>query len=158
MAVPISTQTIFYTCMVVCKQDRAQKDYTSNPIPTSLFLLFYLLKAVPSKLIAELRRMSCLKNERCRDGVVTCVVLLCSVLLGHCHTCIKSSLCAFWHCYPYIPLHFLNIFLILVCALFFVIPQYPKVFLQASFKCQQTNQQPQQPSGTYERLGAGRKG
>ena len=34
MAVP---KSIDDTCMAVCKQDRAQKDYMSNPIPTYFF-------------------------------------------------------------------------------------------------------------------------
>ena len=55
----------------VCKQDRSQKDSTSNPIPTSFSKLY---NAVPIYLIAELRRTSCQKKEF-RDGV-TCVVFL----------------------------------------------------------------------------------
>ena len=35
MAVPKTTETRYV--MAVCRQDRAYKDYTSNPIPTSFF-------------------------------------------------------------------------------------------------------------------------
>ena len=35
MAVPKTTETSIG--MVVCRQDRVYKDYTSNPIPTSFF-------------------------------------------------------------------------------------------------------------------------
>ena len=49
------------------------------------------------------------ENRRCRDGVgVTCVVL-CTL-----PSIIISSFCGFWHCHPYIPIHFWKIFFILV--------------------------------------------
>ena len=51
------------------------------------------------------------KKKRCRDGV-TCVVFVCPLLP---RTAIPiSSFCGYWHCHPYIPLHFWNMFFILV--------------------------------------------
>ena len=32
--------------------------------------------------------------------------------------CNTASSCCFWHCHPYLPLHFLKMFLILVCVHF----------------------------------------
>ena len=90
MAVPKKhTNEIIYVhvhCVWQCAS-KTEHRKTAQVTP-SLHLslsVFKLLNAVPSKHIAELRRMSRLKKKRCRDGV-TCVVLLCSVLLAHCHT------------------------------------------------------------------------
>ena len=105
----------------------------SNPIPTSIF-------GIERELCCELlETASCRdnKNEKigCRDGV-TCVVLytlpsiylVCVVkvyrdgvtyLCSPPHTAIHdiSSLCGFWDCHPYIPLHFWKTFLCIVLYL-----------------------------------------
>ena len=69
------------TCMAVCQQDRSQDD-TSNPIPTSFF--FFLTAQCCSHSRAQ--KGVLFSKKRCRDGV-TCIILR-SVLLAHCHTCI----------------------------------------------------------------------
>ena len=47
MAVPKTTQTRY--------MDGSVQDYTSNPIPTSFFLLYFLHKDVSSNLTAKFR-------------------------------------------------------------------------------------------------------
>ena len=50
--------------------------------------------------------MSRTKKKRCRDGVI-CAVFVCPVSTPSC--------CGFWHCHPYIPVHFWKMFYLLVC-------------------------------------------
>ena len=53
------------------------------------------------------------QKKRCRDGV-TCVVL-CTLTSTAIHI---SSLCGFWHCHPYILLHFGKCFSYLFACIF----------------------------------------
>ena len=46
-------------------------------------------------------------KKRCRDGVI-CAVFLCPVS--------TPSFCGFWHCHPYIPIHFWKMFYLLCIA------------------------------------------
>ena len=48
-------------------------------------------------------------EKRCRDGVI-CAVFVCPVSTPSC--------CGFWHCHPYIPVHFWKMFYLLVCVIF----------------------------------------
>ena len=48
-------------------------------------------------------------KKRCRDGVI-CAVFVCPVS--------TPSSCGFWHCHPYIPVHFWKMFYLLVCVIF----------------------------------------
>ena len=48
-------------------------------------------------------------EKRCRDGVI-CAVFVCPVSIPSC--------CGFWHCHPYIPVHFCKMFYLLVCVIF----------------------------------------
>ena len=92
------------------RQDRVHKDYTSNPIPTSFF--FFQVQPFPVISYHSLGiHSTIMEKKRCRDGV-TCVVLVYPVLPGIATTI--SSFCSFWHCHPYIPQHFLKMFLLLV--------------------------------------------
>ena len=69
--------------MAVTSQARTYKDYTSNPIPTSLYPCY-------SSVGYDVRLLE--TGIRCRDGV-TCVVFVCPALPGHC--CPLSSFCGF---------------------------------------------------------------
>ena len=92
MAVPKTTET-------KCR-DRAYKHCTNNPIPTSFFHA-----QCRSKIIKE----RCHLQKKCRDGVI-CAVFVCPVS--------TPSFCGFWHCHPYIPVHFWKMFYLLVCVIF----------------------------------------
>ena len=48
-------------------------------------------------------------KKRCSDGVI-CAVFVCPVSTPSC--------CGFWHCHPYIPVHFWKMFYLLVCVIF----------------------------------------
>ena len=67
--------------MAVCRQDRVNKDYTSNPIPTFLLGIFMLSFC---RLHYEMSENSIDGGEKeCRDGG-TCVVFVCNILPAHC--------------------------------------------------------------------------
>ena len=77
MAVPKTTETR-YIGMAVWRQDRAYKDYPSNPILTSSFpSAGYTMRLLPTALMV--------KKKKCKDGV-TCVVFVGPVLSAHCHS------------------------------------------------------------------------
>ena len=86
-----------YIGMAVCRQDRAYKDYTSNPIPT-----FFTISAVPSN-------VACRRITKTHD-VGMGLLVVCPVLPAHCHL-----VCGFWYCHPYIHPSTLILFF---CALF----------------------------------------
>ena len=60
--------------MAVCRQDRAYKDFTSNPIPTSS--IFHVSYPSAGYTVRLLGTAMMLKKKRCRDGVT----YLCSLL------------------------------------------------------------------------------
>ena len=95
MAVPKTTAT---RC-----RDRAYKHCTNNPIPTSFFHAQYRLPV-----ILQHKEICHVQKKRCRDGVI-CAVFVCPVSTPSC--------CGFWHCHPYIPVHFWKMFYLLVCIL-----------------------------------------
>ena len=88
MAVPKTTAT---RC-----RDRAYKHCTNNPIPTSFFHAQYCLPV-----ILQHKEICDVQKKRCRDGVI-CAVFVCPVSTPSC--------CGFWHCHPYIPVHFWKMF------------------------------------------------
>ena len=92
MAVPKTTAT---RC-----RDRAYKHCTNNPIPTSFFHAQYRLPV-----ILQHKEICHVQKKRCRDGVI-CAVFVCPVSTPSC--------CGFWHCHPYIPVHFWKMFYLLV--------------------------------------------
>ena len=92
MAVPKTTAT---RC-----RDRAYKHCTNNPIPTSFFHAQYRLPV-----ILQHKEICHVQKNRCRDGVI-CAVFVCPVSTPSC--------CGFWHCHPYIPVHFWKMFYLLV--------------------------------------------
>ena len=96
MAVPKTTAT---RC-----RDRAYKHCTNNPIPTSFFHAQYRLLV-----ILQHKEICHVQKKRCRDGVI-CAVFVCPVSTPSC--------CGFWHCHPYIPVHFWKMFYLLVCVIF----------------------------------------
>jgi len=51
------------------------------------------------------RKKYVMYQKRCGDGVI-CAVFLCPVS--------TPSFCGFWHCHPYIPIHFWKMFFLLV--------------------------------------------
>ena len=57
--------------MAVYRQDRLEKYYTSNPIPTSFFKNYSV--SLVMRILGT--SMPCGKKKRCRDGVA-CVVFL----------------------------------------------------------------------------------
>ena len=57
--------------MAVYRQDRLEKYYTSNPIPTSFFFNYSV--SLVMRILGT--SMPCGKKKRCRDGVA-CVVFL----------------------------------------------------------------------------------
>ena len=73
MAVPETIQG--WQCTSV--QDRAYKDYTSNPTPTSFFSSISVLFPLISQCSLQKDNM----EKKCRDGVV----FVCPVLPAHCH-------------------------------------------------------------------------
>ena len=98
--------------MAVCRKDRAYKQYTNNPIPTSFF--FHRQCCFPVISENSLRRMSHTKKD-----VGMGLFVYCLYALSFLHTAIPTpSFCGFWHCHPYIPLHFWKMFFILVCVHF----------------------------------------
>ena len=107
MAVPKTTAT---RC-----RDRAYKHCTSNPIPTSLFHAQYR-----HPVILQHKEICHVQKKRCRDGVF-CAVFVCPVSTPSC--------CGFWHCHPYIPVHFWKMFYLLVYTLCdyqpYQVPQLP---------------------------------
>ena len=95
MAVPKTTAT---RC-----RDRAYKHCTNNPITTSFFVrdIFpYAVRLLGDNIVHE---------KRCRDGVI-CAVFVCPVSTPSCS--------GFWHCHPYMPVHFWKMFYLLVCVTF----------------------------------------
>ena len=92
MAVPKTTAT---RC-----RDRAYKHCTYNPIPTSFFHAQYRLPV-----ILQHKEICHVQKKRCRDGVI-CAVFVCPLSTPSC--------CGFWHCHPYIPVHFWKMFYLLV--------------------------------------------
>ena len=92
MAVPKTTAT---RC-----RDRAYKHCTNNPIPTSFFHAQYHLPVM-----LQHKEICHVQKKRCRDGVI-CAVFVCPVSTPSC--------CGFWHCHPYIPVHFWKMFYLLV--------------------------------------------
>ena len=91
MAVPKTTAT---RC-----RDRAYKHCTNNPIPTSFFHAQYCLPV-----ILQHKEICHVQKKRCKDGVI-CAVFVCPVSTPSC--------CGFWHCHPYIPVHFWKMFYLL---------------------------------------------
>ena len=81
-------------------RDRAYKHCTNNPIPTSFFHAQYRLPV-----ILQHKEICHVQKKRCRDGVI-CAVFVCPVSIPSC--------CGFWHCHPYIPVHFWKMFYLLV--------------------------------------------
>ena len=93
MAVPKTTAT---RC-----RDRAYKHCTNNPIPTSFFHAQYRFPVIlEHKEICHVQ-----KKDVYRDGDI-CAVFVCPVSTPSC--------CGFWHCHPYIPVHFWKMFYLLV--------------------------------------------
>ena len=103
MAVPKTTQTRYLDGSV------HMQDYTSNPIPTSIFFHFcYPHKAVSSTLKTKLMKFYSKKKKIKGWGY----------LFSPLHTVTHiSSLCGFWHSHPYILVHFLeNVFHTCLCG------------------------------------------
>ena len=97
MAVPKTTQTRYMDGSVQATQMTTQ-------VTPSLHHFSFLLSA-----------QSCFQYS---DNKARYTLYLCSHLCCL-HTAIHiSSLCGFWHCHPYIPIHFWRMFLILVCVPF----------------------------------------
>ena len=88
MAVPKTTET---RC-----RDRAYKHCTNNPIPTSFLhvtsFLHYALKLLGNKIVHEKRY-----NIIGMGLFVQCLYTL---------SLATPTLCGFWHCHSYFPLHF----------------------------------------------------
>ena len=58
--------------MAVCREDMLYKDYTTNPIPTSVIMSEIILRVILQDYWEE-QFLS--QNKRCRDGV-SCVVFV----------------------------------------------------------------------------------
>ena len=100
--------------MAVCREDMLYKDYTTNSIPTSFF--FGSKIVLPSNLVAKLTE-SCSKTHRMISDIKKDVGmgLVWLYNMSSLHTLIPTpSFCSFWHGHPYIPIHFLKMFYILV--------------------------------------------
>ena len=108
MAVPKTTQTRYM-------DGRVQATQMTTQVTPSLHHFSFLLSAQSSFQYSDNKALidtrSILKND-------VGMGLLCSHLCCL-HTAIHiSSLCGFWHCHPYIPIHFWKMFFILVCVPF----------------------------------------
>ena len=102
MAVPKTTQTRYM-------EGSVQRTTQVTPSLHLFFIFVFCTKMFPVILQQSLDTRS-IQKKRCRDGVYLCSPL---------HTAIHiSSLCGFWHCHPYILLHFGKCFSYLFACIF----------------------------------------
>ena len=106
-----SMKSISQKCrgMAVTWKDRTCKDYTRKPIPI-YFLSVFLFPVISCQTYTRIA-WKLKPNVGMELTVQSLYVLSCLV------TAIPipiPSFCCFWHCHPYIPLHLLEMFFILV--------------------------------------------